>query len=140
MASPTGSQQCSATRHLALHGHFRVGSGAPTCWLIGLAGGGDGGTRCRRERPGSLAGAVPCRARAQEASGLGAALPARAARASERKSAQPMAASLGLSGHDQLRHFIASPAWEDAPLWRVLAEEADRLVGGREGAVGGDGA
>ena len=41
---------------------------------------------------------------------------------SERKSLQPMAASLGLSGHDQLQHFIASPTWDDAPLWRVLAE------------------
>ena len=28
----------------------------------------------------------------------------------ERKSLQPMAARLGLSGHDQLQHFIASPA------------------------------
>ncbi len=54
---------------------------------------------------------------------------------SERKSLQPMAASLGLSGHDQLQHFIASPAWEDAPLWRVLAEEADRLVGGPKAAL-----
>src|ERR671932_2759745 len=53
---------------------------------------------------------------------------------SERKILQPMAASLGLSGHDQLQHFIASPAWDDAPLWRVLAERADRLVGG-PGAV-----
>lgn len=52
----------------------------------------------------------------------------------ERKSLQPMAARLGLPGHDQLQHFIASPAWEDAPLWRVLAWEADRLVGG-PGAV-----
>ena len=52
----------------------------------------------------------------------------------ERKSLQPMAACLGLSGHDQLQHFIASPAWDDAPLWRVLAERADRLVGG-PGAV-----
>jgi SRSO17 transposase len=52
----------------------------------------------------------------------------------ERKSLQPMAARLGLSGHDQLQHFIASPAWDDAPLWRVLAAEADRLVGG-PGAV-----
>ena len=26
---------------------------------------------------------------------------------SERKSLQPMAASLGLSGHDQLQHFVA---------------------------------
>ncbi len=48
----------------------------------------------------------------------------------ERKSLQPMAARLGLSGHDQLHHFISSPAWDDAPLWRVLAERADRLVGG----------
>src|SRR3712207_2712195 len=48
----------------------------------------------------------------------------------ERKSLQPMAARLGLSGHDQLQHFIASPAWDDGPLWRVLAEQADRLVGG----------
>ena len=33
---------------------------------------------------------------------------------SERKSLQPMATSLGLSGHDQLQHFIASPAWDVA--------------------------
>jgi SRSO17 transposase len=54
---------------------------------------------------------------------------------SERKRLQPMAASLGLSGHDQLQHFIASPAWDDAPLWRALAEQADRLVGGPEAAL-----
>ena len=40
-----------------------------------------------------------------------------------------MAARLGLSGHDQLQHFIASPAWNDAPLWTALAQQADRLVG-----------
>src|SRR3954469_5156232 len=49
---------------------------------------------------------------------------------SEGKRLQPMATSLGLAGHDQLQHFIASPAWDDAPLWRVLAKQADRLVGG----------
>jgi SRSO17 transposase len=54
---------------------------------------------------------------------------------SERKSLQPMAASLGLSGHDQLQHFIASPAWDDAPLWRVLAGQADRLVGGPQAVL-----
>src|SRR5215207_5987728 len=54
---------------------------------------------------------------------------------SERKSLQPMAACLGLSGHDQLQHFIASPAWDDAPLWRVLAERADRLVGGPDAVL-----
>lgn len=47
----------------------------------------------------------------------------------ERKSLQPMAARLGLPGHDQLQHFVASPAWEDGPLWAELAREADRLVG-----------
>ena len=51
-----------------------------------------------------------------------------------RKSLQPLAARLGLGGHDQLQHFIASPAWDDAPLRRVLAGKADALVGG-PGAV-----
>ena len=53
----------------------------------------------------------------------------------ERKSLQPMAARLGLSGHDQLHHFISSPAWDDAPLWTALAREADRLVGGPEAVL-----
>jgi SRSO17 transposase len=48
----------------------------------------------------------------------------------ERKSLQPMAARLGLRGHDQLQHFVASPAWSDAPLRRLLVERADALVGG----------
>lgn len=48
----------------------------------------------------------------------------------ERKSMQPMAARLGLPGHDPLPHFIARPAWDDGPLWTVLAQQADRLVGG----------
>ena len=47
-----------------------------------------------------------------------------------RKSLQPLAARLGLGGHDQLQHFIASPAWDDAPLRAVLAGKADALVGG----------
>ena len=33
-----------------------------------------------------------------------------------------------------MHHFISSPAWDDAPLWRVLAEQVNREVGG-EGAV-----
>src|SRR3712207_1713686 len=53
----------------------------------------------------------------------------------ERKSLQPMAARLGLSGHDQLHHFISSPAWGDGPLWTALAREADRLVGGAEAVL-----
>jgi SRSO17 transposase len=48
-----------------------------------------------------------------------------------RKSVQPMAERLGLSSHDPLHHFISSRAWDDAPLWRVLAEEVDRQVAAR---------
>src|SRR3954447_6342903 len=51
------------------------------------------------------------------------------------KSIQPMAEGLGLSGHDQLHHFITSPAWDDTPLWGVLAEQADQLVGGPDAVL-----
>jgi SRSO17 transposase len=53
----------------------------------------------------------------------------------ERKSLQPMAARLGLRGHDQLHHFVASPAWSDTPLRRLLVERADALVGGPEAVL-----
>jgi len=53
----------------------------------------------------------------------------------ERKSLQPMSARVGLSGDDQLQHFIASPAWDDRPLWTELAREADRLVGGAKASL-----
>src|SRR5215213_10558459 len=53
----------------------------------------------------------------------------------ERKSLQPMALQLGLGGHDQLQHFIASPAWDDGALWTVLAHEADRLIGGPDAVL-----
>src|SRR5215212_6910921 len=53
----------------------------------------------------------------------------------ERKSLQPMAAGLGLKGHDQLQHFVASPAWDDALLRRLLVEKADALVGAPDAAV-----
>ena len=52
-----------------------------------------------------------------------------------RKSVQPIAGRLGLRGHDQLHHFISSPAWDDAPLWRVLAEQADAVVGGDDAVL-----
>src|SRR5918997_2658866 len=53
----------------------------------------------------------------------------------ERKSLQPRAARLGLGGHDQLQHFVASPAWSDAPLRRLLVERADALVGGPDAVL-----
>src|SRR3954452_4124796 len=52
-----------------------------------------------------------------------------------RKSLQPLAARLGLGGHDQLQHFIASPAWDDAPLRWVLVDKADALVGGPDAVL-----
>ena len=52
-----------------------------------------------------------------------------------RKSIQPMAERLGLPGHDALHHFISSPAWDDAPLWEKLAEQADRQVGGEQAVL-----
>jgi SRSO17 transposase len=53
----------------------------------------------------------------------------------DRKSLQPMAARLGLRGHDQLQHFVASAAWDDAPLRRLLVERADALVGGPDAVL-----
>jgi SRSO17 transposase len=53
----------------------------------------------------------------------------------ERKSLQPMATQLGLGRHDQLQHFIASPAWDDGPLWTVLAQQADRMIGGADAVL-----
>src|SRR3569833_1624161 len=55
-----------------------------------------------------------------------------------RKSVQPMAERLGLSSHNPLHHFISSRAWDDAPLWRVLAEEDDRQDGGAGAVLVGD--
>src|SRR4051794_41575348 len=55
-----------------------------------------------------------------------------------RKSVQPMAERLGLSSHDQLHHFVSSPAWDDAPLWRGAAGQG-KPHGGGGGAAGGGG-
>ena len=43
-----------------------------------------------------------------------------------------MAERLRLSGHDQRQRVIASTALDDAPLWQVLAHEADQPVGGSD--------
>jgi SRSO17 transposase len=51
------------------------------------------------------------------------------------KSVQPLATRLGLRSHDQLHHFISSDAWDNAPLWRVLAKQADKLVGGDDAVL-----
>ncbi len=52
----------------------------------------------------------------------------------ERKSIRPLAARVAPGEHEQLHHFVAASAWSTAPLERVLAEQAQHLVGGA-GAV-----
>jgi len=52
----------------------------------------------------------------------------------ERKSIQPVAARVAPDDYQQLHHFVACSHWDPAPLERVLATEAERLVGG-PGAV-----
>src|SRR4051794_41913433 len=52
-----------------------------------------------------------------------------------RRSLQPLAARLGLGGHDQLQHFVASPAWDDEPLRRGLGRQAGAPVGGAGGGA-----
>jgi SRSO17 transposase len=49
----------------------------------------------------------------------------------DRKSVQPMAARADGLGYDRLHHFIAAGAWDERPLAKALAVEADRLVGGK---------
>ncbi len=48
----------------------------------------------------------------------------------ERKSVAPMAARVAPAEVQQLHHFVASSPWATAPLEQVLAETAERLVGG----------
>jgi SRSO17 transposase len=52
----------------------------------------------------------------------------------ERKSVEPMAARVCPADVQQLHHFVAAAPWATEPLERVLAERAQRLVGG-PGAV-----
>lgn len=53
----------------------------------------------------------------------------------DRKSVQPMAARLAPDDHEQLHHFIATSAWDPAPLETALAHEAERLIGGTDAVL-----
>lgn len=48
----------------------------------------------------------------------------------ERKSIEPMAARVAPHDGEQLHHFVCTSCWDPAPLERVLAMKAQRLVGG----------
>src|SRR5271157_2721284 len=52
----------------------------------------------------------------------------------DRKSVEPMASRLAPGDYDQLHHFIATGVWNEEPLEKELAIQADKLIGGA-GAV-----
>ncbi len=53
----------------------------------------------------------------------------------ERKSVEPMAARVCPGEVQQLHHFVAAAPWAPAPLEGVLAQAADRLVGGPDAVL-----
>jgi len=53
----------------------------------------------------------------------------------DRKSVGPMAERVAPGDYDQLHHFIADGLWDEAPLERELAVQADRLVGGADAVL-----
>src|SRR3712207_6732026 len=53
----------------------------------------------------------------------------------ERKSIEPVAARTVPADYQQLHHFVAASCWDPAPLERVLATEAQRLVGGPDAVL-----
>jgi SRSO17 transposase len=50
----------------------------------------------------------------------------------DRKSVGPMAERVAPGDYDQLHHFVSDGVWDEAPLERELAIQADKLVGGAD--------
>ena len=48
----------------------------------------------------------------------------------DRKSVSPMAERVAPGDYDRLHHFVSEGVWDEAPLERELALQADKLVGG----------
>ncbi len=53
----------------------------------------------------------------------------------DRKSVQPMAEQVAPGEYDRLHHFVASGAWDSAPLEAEMLVQADRLVGGADAVL-----
>src|SRR5437016_13584583 len=53
----------------------------------------------------------------------------------ERKNLERLADDVTVGDYDQLHHFLTTTAWDAAPLLTVLAEQAQRLVGGPGAAL-----
>ena len=52
-----------------------------------------------------------------------------------RKNVERLADAVAVGDYDQLHHFLATTAWDAAPLLRVLAERAQALVGGPDAVL-----
>jgi SRSO17 transposase len=50
----------------------------------------------------------------------------------DRKSVGPMAERVAPGDYDRLHHFVSDGVWDEAPLQRELAVQADKLVGGAD--------
>jgi SRSO17 transposase len=50
----------------------------------------------------------------------------------DRKSVGPMAERVAPGDYDRLHHFVSDGVWDEAPLQRELALQADKLVGGAD--------
>src|SRR5208337_1899144 len=50
----------------------------------------------------------------------------------DRKSVGPMAERVAPGDYDRLHHFVSDGVWDEAPLERELATQADKLVGGAD--------
>ena len=55
--------------------------------------------------------------------------------AGNRKSVEPLAARVAPDDYGQLHHFVCASCWPPEPLERVLAEKAQRLVGGPDAVL-----
>lgn len=53
----------------------------------------------------------------------------------DRKSVEPMVARMAPADYEQVHHFVCTSGWDPAPLERVLATQADALVGGPEAVL-----
>ena len=53
----------------------------------------------------------------------------------DRKSVGPMAELMAPGDYDQLHHFVSDGIWDEGPLERELARQADALVGGADAVL-----
>jgi SRSO17 transposase len=53
----------------------------------------------------------------------------------DRKSVQPLAASVAPGDYAQVHNFVCASCWDPTPLERILAEKAQAMVGGRDAVL-----